>query len=166
MAFCSNCGTNVPEGNNYCPNCGAFVNGGQKSNEQNQTVYTQQPVVGGYRANIKKRDIAITIILSIVTCGIYGLIWFFWIVNDLNVAAQTPEDRTPGMVLLLTIVTCGIYGMIWIYNAGNKVDRIRQFNGEAPSNSAVLYLVLSIFGLGIVAYCLIQSELNRVAMDA
>ena len=145
---------------------GTFVNTGANERTNNQTNYNQQNVVGGYRANIKKRDIAITIILSIVTCGIYGLVWFFYLVNDLNIAAQTPSDKTPGMVLLLSIVTCGIYGLIWIYNAGNKVDRIRQFNGEAPSNSAVLYLVLCIFGLGIVAYCLIQSELNRVAMDA
>ncbi len=119
--------------------------------------------MGGYRANIKKRDIAITIILSIVTCGIYGLIWFFYLVNDLNVAAQTPTDKTPGMVLLLSIVTCGIYGIIWVYQAGEKVDKIRQMNGEAPSNSGLIYLLLSIFGLGIVAYCMIQMELNKVA---
>ena len=38
-------------------------------------------------------------------------------------------------------------------------------NGEAPSNSGLIYLLCAIFGLGIVAYALIQSELNKVAMD-
>ena len=61
------------------------------------------------------------------------------------------------------IVTCGIYSLIWAYKAGEKVDRIRTQNGEAPSSSAVTYLILSIFGLGIVAYCLMQTELNKVA---
>jgi len=164
MAFCGNCGANVPDGDNYCPNCGSHVGNG--SNQQNQSNNQQRGFGGGYRANIKKRDIAVAVILSIVTCGIYGLVWFFYIVNDLNTAAMTPEDKTPGTILLLTIVTCGIYGWIWLYHAGEKVDKIRQMNGEGASNSSLIYLLLSIFGLGIVVYCLIQSELNRVASDA
>ena len=27
MAFCKNCGTNIPEGDAFCPNCGESVNG-------------------------------------------------------------------------------------------------------------------------------------------
>ena len=27
MAFCSNCGTNLPEGTTFCPNCGTAANG-------------------------------------------------------------------------------------------------------------------------------------------
>ena len=41
---------------------------------------------------------------------------------------------------------------------------IHQYNGEAPdTSSSVLYLLLGIFGLSIVSYALIQSELNKVA---
>lgn len=171
MAFCSNCGASVPEGNKFCANCGAPVAGAAEptrsaepnQNNQSNPTYT---VTGGYRANIKKRDIAIAVILSIVTCGIYGLIWFINIINDLNVAAQTPEDKSAGMIILLSIVTCGIYGYIWLYKAGEKIDSIRQMNGEAPQSSSLLYLLLCIFGLSIVVYCLIQSELNKVAAQA
>ncbi len=122
--------------------------------------------MGGYRANIRKREIVLPIILVFLTCGIYALVWFFNLVSDLNTAVPEPGDKTPGTVLLLSIVTCGIYGLIWVYGAGGKVDKLRQLNGDTPSNSAMLYLLLSLFGLGIVTYCLIQSELNRVAMDA
>lgn len=174
MFYCQNCGAQLQDNTTVCPYCGAQIPPVYRQDPQpnyqqpnyQQPNYQQpnyQPVGGGYRANIKKRDIAVCVILSIVTCGIYGLIWFFYLVNDLNVAAQTPSDKTPGTVLLLTIVTCGIYGIVWVYQAGEKVDRIRQMNGEAPSNSALVYLLLSLFGLGIVAYCLIQSELNKVA---
>ena len=170
MAYCSNCGTNNPDGNKFCSNCGAPILSAAEQTrnaETNQDTQTNQTytVTGGYRANIKKRDIAVTVILSIVTCGIYGLIWFINIINDLNVAAQTPEDKSAGMIILLSIVTCGIYGYIWLYKAGEKVDHIRQMNGEAPQSSSLLYLLLCIFGLSIVVYCLIQSELNKVALD-
>jgi hypothetical protein len=138
--------------------------------QQYQQQYYQQPVnrmggPGGYRCNIQRREAGMAIVLSIITCGIYGLIWFFWLVSDLNTAAPEPDDKDPGMVLLLSIITCGIYSWIWLYRSGQKVDKIRQMNGEVPSNSGTTYLLLSIFGLGIVVYYMIQTELNKVAMN-
>ncbi len=124
----------------------------------------QQQFGGGYKAPITERSIGMCILLSIVTCGIYGLYWYFCIVNDLNTASQQQDDKGPGMILLLSIVTCGIYSWIWLYKAGEKVNAIKQFNGEPASDSSVTYILLAIFGLGIVDYCLIQTELNKVAM--
>ena len=171
MAFCSNCGANIPEGNKFCANCGAPVSDNTgAATETRQTQSTDSnptyTVSGGYRVNIKKREIAVAVILSIVTCCIYGLVWFINIINDLNTAAQTPDDKSAGMIILLTIVTCGIYGYIWLYKAGEKVDKIRQLNGEPSQDSSLLYLLLAIFGFSIVDYCLIQYELNKVASIA
>ena len=36
MAFCSQCGTQVPDGTKFCPNCGA-----QQQNNMGNTVYRQ-----------------------------------------------------------------------------------------------------------------------------
>lgn len=181
QSFCNNCGNpiNNQAGNNPNRAAGPAVNpqqgGYQQPNYQQggfqqpgfqQQGGFQQPVFrqnGGYKAPIQERNIAICILLSIVTCGIYGLYWYFCIINDLNTASQKPEDTSPGMVLLLSIITCGIYGWIWLYKAGEKVDSIKQFNGEPASNSSLLYILLAIFGLSIVDYCLIQTELNKVA---
>ncbi len=159
MAYCTNCGATIPSGATYCPVCGVSVNGGQQSQINQRSVAN-----AGTGAPIQQRNIVLCVILSLVTCGIYGLVWFFNIVSDLNAAAPASDDQTPGIVLLLTIVTCGIYGLIWLYRAGEKVDQIRANNGEAPSSSNILYLVLGIFGLGIIAYCLIQTELNKIAV--
>lgn len=38
---------------------------------------------------IQQRNIAMCIILSIVTCGIYGLYWYACLTNDTNTAAGT-----------------------------------------------------------------------------
>lgn len=35
--------------------------------------------------------------------------------------------------------------------------------GINSSDNSVLYLILGIFGLGIVNYCIMQSELNTIA---
>ena len=104
------------------------------------------------------------IVLSIITCGIYGIYWLICLVDDLNVASGRVGDTSGGMVFLLTLVTCGIYGIYWAYKAGEKIAYVKQRNtGEQDSSSSVLYLVLSLVGFSIVVYALIQSELNKVA---
>lgn len=102
--------------------------------------------------------------LSIVTCGIYGIYWMVCLIDDLNIACEQPQD-TPGLtVFLLSLVTCGIYMIYWCYKAGDKVTYIRRRAGApVDSNASTLYLILAIFGLALVNYCLIQSELNNVA---
>ena len=70
------------------------------------------------------------------------------------------------MVFLLSLVTCGIYELYWMYKAGNKVNNIKRRSGMyADGNTGILYLILSIFGLSIISWCLIQSELNNVAAN-
>ena len=38
---------------------------------------------------IQQRSIAVCIILTIVTCGIYGVYWFICLTNDANTASNT-----------------------------------------------------------------------------
>lgn len=131
---------------------------------QGQPNYQQPPFNGG-RAPITKRDIAVAIILSLVTCGIYSIFWLVSLVDDLNVAGDTPNDTSGGMVFLLTLVTCGIYGIYWAYTAGKKVSYITQkYSGIATDNS-IVYLILALFGFSIINYALIQNELNKVAAN-
>lgn len=66
-----------------------------------------------------------------------------------------------GMVLLFSLITCGIYGIYWMYQMGVAVETIHDQNGEPRGSAPVVYLLLSLFGLGIVAYALIQNELNK-----
>ena len=111
---------------------------------------------------VQQKNIALCIVLSLVTCGIYGIYWFITLTNDLNTA--TGEECTSGGVaFLLYLVTCSIYMYYWAFKCGEKVDKIRQQNGEAGGSNGVLYLILCLFGLGIVTYALVQSELNKVA---
>lgn len=111
---------------------------------------------------IQRRDILVSIILTIVTCGIYGLYWFACIVNDINTLYGDPNAQSGGMVILLTIVTCGIYGVIWAYHAGEKIDQIKTHRGMPAGNGGILYAILFLFG-SIIAYALIQNEINNLA---
>lgn len=112
---------------------------------------------------IEKRDIAIAIILSIVTCGIYGIVWFVRLTDEINFVSGHTGDTSGGMALLLTLVTCGIYGWIWLYKMGEKLDEATVGRGMPAQSRGILYLILGVFGLGIVAYALMQDTLNKLA---
>lgn len=111
---------------------------------------------------IQPRNIAVCIVLSIVTCGIYGLYWFIKLTDEANALAEVQAPTSGGTALLLTIITCGIYGWFWCYKQGEKLDAAKTAKGEPSSNSGVLYLVLQFVGLGIVAYALMQNEINKL----
>ena len=148
--ICPRCGTNVDDRASFCPVCGTPMKAVRAT---------------PYRAPIMRRSIPVCIILSIITCGIYALYWLYCVVTDLNAASGETGDTSGGGVVLLGIVTCGIYTIYWYYKAAGKVNRIREMNGMPQDSSlSILYLILALFGFGIVSMALIQDELNKVSM--
>ncbi|MCR5791924.1 MAG: DUF4234 domain-containing protein [Lachnospiraceae bacterium] len=105
---------------------------------------------------VQKRSIPLCIILTIVTCGIYGIYWFIKLTDEVN--TLNGQEGTSGVVaFLLTLVTCGIYGLYWAYKQGEKIE---SFTGE-KGNLGIIYLILEVVGLGIVAYALMQDKINK-----
>ena len=152
--FCSNCGKELAENSTFCPNCGPPIGGTNPNQNNSNNTSINAPV-------LEYRDIAIAIILSIVTCGIYGIFWIISLTNDANKVADRPTDTSGGMVILLTIITCGIYGIYWNYKMGQKIYEAGQRYNKSIRDNSILYLVLSLFGLQIVNYALMQSDLNK-----
>ena len=104
---------------------------------------------------LKKRDLVTTIILSFVTCGIYGIIWFIGLTDDAAKLNNDPEF-TGGKAFLFSLLTCGIYSIYWNYKMGKTLYEAKQKRNIASTDQSVLYLILCLFGLGIVNYCLMQ----------
>ena len=108
MKYCPNCGNQLNENEAFCPKCGTKM--GDKS-EANQ----QQKPTSGPKPRVENRNTVMNIILTIVTCGIYGIIWFINMVNDVNTVTQDEQsNQSGGTVFLLSLITCGIYGIICI----------------------------------------------------
>ena len=137
--FCGECGTKIEPGARLCLNCGATC-------EESVDF-----------AGVKKRNLALAIVLSFLTCGIYSLYWFICLTNDMNRMSGNEKDTSGGLAFLLTLVTCGIYGYYWAYRLGEKRDSL----DEDSHSSGVLYLVLTFFGFGIVVYGLAQYAINE-----
>lgn len=176
--FCNSCGSQVDDGTKFCPNCGANLSGAESEQKEGQQyervegeyVANDSYQQGGYSGqsyqnpgsgrNVVERNIVLCIIFSIITCGIYGIYWMYVLNEDINSLSNHPEGTNGGLVILFSIITCGIYGWYWYYKMGERVEEIRAQKGLPSDSSAVLYLILGIVGLGIVNYCLMQSNIN------
>ncbi len=156
--------SNGYQSNGYQPN--GYQPNGYQSNGYQPNGY-QQPgynPYGGYTpSGITRREIVTCILLSIITCGIYGLYWLSCLADDLNKVSAEPQPTSGGTVVLLSIVTCNIYLFVWLNRAGSQLCRARQMRTGYPGeNNGVLYIVLALLTGGIVPYCMIQSELNKL----
>lgn len=143
-AFCPRCGSETGEDALFCMNCGEPLK--KKNDEGNPNL-----------AGIRRRSIAVAIILSIITCGIYSIYWFVTLTNNMNKASGRTNDTSGGAAFGLSIVTLGIYGYFWAYKLGEKRDIV----AKEEASSAILYIILSFFSLGIVVYALAQDAINK-----
>ena len=112
---------------------------------------------------VRRKSIPLCILLNIVTCGIYGFYWVACLANDTNRVSGNEGDTSGGMVVLLGIVTCSIYHIFWMYKAGEKIDTAKSSRGIPAQGSGTVYLLLTLFGLSLVAWALLQNELNKMA---
>lgn len=98
------------------------------------------------------RSLLMYILLTAVTCGIYG-IWFYWhFYKDINTVCRVKEQddsqNTPNYIIvcLLILVTCGFYAYYWLYKQGNRIQRVGEVYGERIEENGTTYLMWTIFG--------------------
>lgn len=111
---------------------------------------------------MKERNIAVSIVLSIVTCGIYAIYWFIVVTDDIRLASGDEKLTSGGIAFLLTLLTCGIYGVYWAYKMGKALMTVKQKNNFPVEDNSILYLILQLLGFGIINYALMQNELNQI----
>lgn len=107
---------------------------------------------------MKNRNIAVVIILSIVTCGIYDLVWLWGTINGLDAEGQS-SNMSPVVQFILMFLYIGF--IIFALNADANLNAIKAKRGLPTSDNKVLYIVLGIF-VPVVLVCLVQNEINKL----
>ncbi len=173
--FCKNCGRELDGTQKFCPGCGTpqTTNAGVQTpinvnvysapqgGGQASTGSTGNTTSGGYQSSggyqtpgtsepgplATDRSLITYILLSLVTCGIYGWYFLYCMARDVNIACDGDGETTPGlgMLILLSLLTCGIYGYYWYYKLGNRL-----------CNNAPRYgLTFQENGTTIIIWCLV-----------
>lgn len=160
MKTCPRCGTSCADNDRFCPNCGQPIPEDTASNNDQGPRYEQAPPYNAYQPGYQRptRSVALAIVLSIITCGIYGIYWFVVLNDEIN--ALTGDASAPSgiVVFLLSLVTCGIYGIYWAYVMGRKVAYLNR-----TADSGIINLIIALFGFQIINLALFQDAVNHYA---
>ncbi len=107
--------------------------------------------------NIKERNPIVAILLTLVTCGIYGIYWAIMMARE-AVSVKDPADSG-----ILEIVLMLFLPFLGFYMAEKKFAEGCAAQGIDHKDNSILYLILGLIGLGIVNFFLMQSDLNKIA---
>lgn len=137
-----------------------------------------QPTGYGYSAPIQRspvktdHNLLMYILLSIITCGIYGYYIIYKLAQDVNQICAEDGDSIGGlgMYILLSIVTCGLYSYYWLYKIQNRLQAAAPRYGTYVAENGTTVLLWAIVGslvCGIGAFIaihLVFKAANNVGM--
>ena len=114
--------------------------------------------------NFMNRNIALSIVLSVVTCGLYSIYWSVVLTDEVNREKREYAADLSGIVcFLLSLVTCNLFGIYWAYKIGEKLDTIKAERGIMTGrDSNVLYLILELLGFNVIVLAMAQNEMNKL----
>ena len=109
----------------------------------------------------KRIDPVVLVVLSIITCGIYGAYYLYIIGQDIN-AVLGREAVNP--ILAIIGIFCSPIILYYLYTVDRAMVEIGTENDIPYNNNFILWLLLTLFcGVGIfVAYFQIPGFFNRL----
>ena len=114
------------------------------------------------------RGLLMLILLSPITLGIYGIVFWYGMGKDVNTIASKYDGKSSMnaiLVLLLSPFTLGIVPLVWMYNLSKRIaDELnrRKINGDNFSAGAMIWILLPFIGALVFLYKLIAA-MNKLA---
>lgn len=136
---------------------------GDIRNESWEEEVMSQPIgPGASNRNRHHVNIPLYLILTLVTLFIFNLYWNYRQMVTCNELLGRPEFSWLTW-FLLSIVTCGIYHLFYQYKMGAAINEIQhQRSLPITEGLPVLSVVSAVLGVGVVADCIHQFELNKI----
>lgn len=163
---CYNCGTELTDDAQYCDVCGAAVSNQEISENVEEL---QSGACVNYAPALQLptgRGLLKMIFLSIITLGIYGIVIWCRISDEINIVASRSDGKRTmnylGMMMLNSI-TFGIFGFVWNHKFANRIgaELVRRgYDYKFGASSYWLWNVLGSFilvGPYVYTYKLMKS---------
>ena len=110
----------------------------------------------------KTRSAVAVILLTIITCGIYGLYWLYVAMEDMN-KVMNRDYLSSGLFLILSIV-CPPFIYYVLYKADQGLVEVCEQEGVRYKENFILWLLLTLLlGIGVlVAMVQITDAFNNL----
>ncbi len=106
------------------------------------------------------KSVVSVIILSIVTCGIYGLIWYWNAISELyRAGGKSIGNLEPVIQFILLFFYVG--GIFFAINADDNLNEVKRQRGIPTSDNKTLYIILALL-FPIAMMALVQDEMNKL----
>jgi hypothetical protein len=106
--------------------------------------------------------IALAIVLSFLTCGLYNIYWNARQFRAMNQLLGRKEYKF-WLWLLLSIATCGLFHVYYEYKMGAELQEyLTTKNLPVTRNLGLLGTIMACLGLTVISDAIYQHELNRL----
>lgn len=107
------------------------------------------------------RNPLLVVVLSVVTCGIYWIVWAFMVSEEINRAAG--EKKVDPVVYFLLGLLCFPLIFVGMYKIDEALFELNIRAGLPANKNFILWLLLSLVGVGsaFMGYQ-VQEQLNKL----
>lgn len=106
---------------------------------------------------LNRRKIAVCILLSIVTLGIYQIYWLYLLVKNTRLLKKSESGC---VVEMLCLIFVPFYPLYWWFTRGKMMKEKFAEYGSSSIGNENAYLILGIFGLSIISMAIMQNDFN------
>jgi len=107
-------------------------------------------------------SIALYLILTIVTLGLFNLYWNYRQMQACNELLERSEFSWL-LWIFLCVVTFGLYHFYYQYKMGAVINEIQdRYDLPFTEGLPILSVVAAIIGFGVIADCIHQHEFNKI----
>ena len=118
------------------------------------------------------RSLWMYILLTVVTCGIYGCYFIYKLADDVNEMCEGDGQKTSGLLayIVLFYLTCGCYALYWKYSIANRLQATAPRYGISLQENGTTVLLWDLFGMllcgigSFVALHILIKNTNQLAM--
>jgi len=103
--------------------------------------------------DIIKRNIPLSVVLSVITLGIYAIFWIKSISEDI---AKLEGEKTNSYLETALFFTVPFYCMYWYYTKGRKIAKLAD-----DADMSILFSIQGLFCIGVFAFALIQTQIHK-----
>ena len=105
----------------------------------------------------KTRNAGVVILLGIITFGIYFIVWYYKINNEVKLH-DTNQQFSPGLATFALFIP--IANFVTYYNTANRIKLMQKVHSSQDLiNPVIAFLLLFVFYIGYPIY--VQSALNN-----
>ena len=121
--------------------------------------YEEKPMkkIKGEKIGFARRNVGSCIVLTIMTCGIFGIIWLVKICKDLG-RLHGDENPVGSEVLLYLFVP--FYSVYWGYDKGRQMYEDSKKRGGNLTDRKYIYLFMNLMFMQLFTLGFIQTRLN------